>query len=81
MGGTILEFSADKYFNAGEAKGRAEGEAKGRAEGEAKGRAEGEQKMVRLVSLLIADGKSDELARATSDREYRESLYREYAIV
>ena len=37
--------------------------------------------MVRLVSLLIADGKSDELARVTSDREYRESLYREYAII
>lgn len=27
MGGTILEFSADKYFYAGEAKGRAEGRA------------------------------------------------------
>ena len=69
MGGTILEFSADKYFDAGRAEGRAEGEVSG------------EQKMVRLVSVLIADGKSDELARATSDREYRESLYRKYAIV
>lgn len=77
MGGTILEFSADKFFDAGRAEGKAEGKAEGRAEGEVNG----EQKMVKLVSALIANGKSSELARVTSDREYREALYRKYAIV
>ena len=32
MGGEILEFSADKLFNAGEAKGKAEGIVEGKAE-------------------------------------------------
>ena len=57
MGGTILEFSADKYFDAGKAAGKAEGRAEGKAEGRVEGRAEGEatgeQRMVRLVSVLI----------------------------
>ena len=81
MGGTILEFSADKYFNAGKEQGKAEGKAEGRAEGRAEGKAEGEQKMVRLLSALIANGKTNELARVTIDKEYRDSLYKKYAIV
>lgn len=73
MGGKILEFSADKYYDAG----RAEGEARGEARGEAKG----EQKLANLVRVLIASGKTDEVARAASDQEYRASLYKKYAIV
>ena len=68
MGGTILEFSADKYYDAG------------RAEGKAEGKSEGEQKLASLVNALIADGKTDEVARAASDKDYRDSLYRKYAI-
>ena len=92
MGGTILEFSADKYFDAGKAEGRAEGKAEGRAEGKAEGRAEGkaegraegkaegEQKLANLINLLLADGKVSEITRVTSDKNYRDSLYKEYAI-
>ena len=49
MGGEILEFSADKYYNAGRAEGEAIGEARGEARGEAKGRAE-------VLSALVKDG-------------------------
>lgn len=96
MGGKILEYSADKYFDAGkaegEAKGRAEGEAKGRAEGEAKGRAEGivegeakgkvkgEQKYASLVKALIALGRTDDIGRSVGDKEFRDSLYKEFNI-
>ena len=76
MGGEILEFSADKYYNAG----RAEGKAEGRAEGRAEGKAEGEQRFADLANILIADGKTDELVKATTDKEYRDTLYRKYAI-
>ena len=76
MGGVILEFSADKYFDAGKAKGKTEGEAIGEARGEVKG----EQKLENLVNVLIADGKTDEVARAASDKDYRDSLYKKYAI-
>lgn len=44
MGGKILEFSADKLFDAGKAEGRAEGLAEGKAEGRAEGLAEGKAK-------------------------------------
>ena len=64
MGGTILEFSADKYFDAGKAAGEEKGE----------------QKLANLVNVLIADGKTDEVARAASDKDYRDSLYKKYAI-
>lgn len=73
MGGTILEFSADKYFDAGKAEGRVEGRAEGRAEGE--------QKLAALMSALVSDGKSEDVARAAIDKEYRDSLYKKYAIV
>ena len=72
MGGTILEFSADKYYDAGKVDGKIEGE----IEGEAKGK----QKMVKLVNALIDKGESDELKRALSDEKYLESLFQKYAI-
>ena len=77
MGGVILEFSADKYYDAG----KADGIAAGIAEGKAAGKAEGEQKLATLVSTLLANGKTNEIARVTSDTEYRESLYQKYAII
>ena len=47
---------------------------------EAKSEAKGEQKFASLVNTLLADGKVDEIAKASSDKEYRDSLYKKYAI-
>ena len=69
MAGKILEFSADKYFDAGKAEGREEGIK------------EGEQNMIKLVNVLIANGRSDELERVANDDDYKESLYKKYKIV
>ena len=60
MGGEILVFSADKYFDAG--------------------KAEGEEMLGKLITMLITDGRSDEVAKAASDKEYRALLYKDYAI-
>ena len=60
MGGEILEFSADKLFNAGEAKGRAEGKAEGRVEGKAEGKAERSQE---IYERMLAENIPAELAR------------------
>ena len=68
MGGVILEFSADKYYDAGKKEGREEG------------REEGEAKLASLMNILIANGKANELARAASDKQYRDTLYEKYAI-
>ena len=96
MGGEILVFSADKYFDAGKAEGIVEGKAEGKAEGiaegkaegkaegiivgKAKGIAEGEEMLGKLITMLITDGRSDEVAKAASDKEYRTLLYKDYAI-
>ena len=72
MGGEILVFSADKYFDAGKAEGIIVGKAKGIAEGE--------DMLGKLITMLITDGRSDEIAKAASDKEYRSLLYKDYAI-
>ena len=68
----------------GEAKGRKEGEAKGRKEGEAqgrtKGRKEGEERLGMLMSLLLKENRHDDVAKAASDADFREKLFKEYGI-
>ena len=68
----------------GEAKGRKEGEAKGRKEGEAqgrtKGRKEGEERFGMLMSLLLKENRHDDVAKAASDADFREKLFKEYGI-
>ena len=44
-----------------------------------KSKAEGEDKLNALYSLVLGDGRMEDLNRAFTDREYRESLFSEYA--
>ncbi|MCR4891584.1 MAG: hypothetical protein K5989_05330 [Lachnospiraceae bacterium] len=81
MGGEILEFSADKYYYAGLADGIKKGWNDGRKEGWNDGRKEGEKKLAELIGFLLADGKTDEVARAVKDKDYRDSLYEKYSIL
>ena len=48
--------------------------------GHADGKAEGEAKMAELVKRLLADGRTEELAKAAGDAELREKLMAEYGI-
>ena len=43
--------------------------------------AEGEDRMAKLVSLLLADGRSVELAKAANNLESRKQLLAEYGLV
>ena len=52
----------------------------GRVEGRAEGRAEGVELLGRLMTRLLAQGRSSEAARAASDPEYREKLFAEYGL-
>lgn len=49
-----------------------------REEWHAIGRTEGEDRAFRLMQYLTDSGKTEELNRAMSDREYREQLFQEY---
>ena len=65
----------------GERQGRIEGERQGRIEGERQGRIEGERQGINnintLNSILIRDGRFDDLTRATSDPDYQKKLMEE----
>ena len=76
MGGKILEFSADKYFDAGKDEGLKEGKKEGLEEGENNGKA----KMTILFKRLLAEGKSNDMMRVLDDETYRELLLKRYAI-
>ena len=68
MGGTVLEFSADKYFNAGKEEGREEGIEKG------------ENKLASLISKLMELGRTDDVTKCATDEKYRDKLYAEFKI-
>jgi len=82
----ILDYNSDHRdaFEEGKAEGRKEGEAKGRKEGEAqgrtKGRKEGEERLDMLMSLLLKENRHDDVAKAASDADFREKLFKEYGI-
>ena len=57
-----------------------EAEAKGRAEGRAEGKVEGESMFMRLTEKLLSLGKIEDLQKATTDRLFKEKLYKEYQI-
>ena len=82
----ILDYNSDHRddFEEGKAEGRKEGEAKGRKEGEAqgrtKGRKEGEERLGMLMSLLLKENRHDDVAKAASDADFREKLFKEYGI-
>ena len=50
----------------------------GRAEGRAEGRTEGAELLARLLKLLQAEGRTDDVRLALEDKEAREKLYKEY---
>ena len=74
----ILDYNSDHRdaFEEGEAKGRKEGEAKGIT----KGRKEGEERLGMLMSLLLKENRQDDVAKAASDADFREKLFKEYGI-
>ena len=49
-----------------------------RAEGHAEGRAEGEAATLRLVQLLTAQNRTEDIMKAVNDSEYRKKLFKEF---
>ena len=49
-----------------------------RAEGLAEGRTEGEEVTLRLVQMLAAQNRMDDIVKATNDSEYRQKLFKEF---
>ena len=64
----------------GHEKGLTEGHEKGLAEGRAEGLELGEKRISALTQNLLSMKRYDDLERALSDPEYRETLYREFGL-
>ena len=51
-----------------------------REEGRIEGREEGEKRLTSLISILMKQGDLQNMKKVIADKEYRESLYIQYAI-
>ncbi|SKB47397.1 hypothetical protein SAMN06296386_101138 [Lachnospiraceae bacterium] len=51
-----------------------------RDEGREEGRMEGEDKLARLINALIESGRNNDIAKVSTDKEYRAHLYDEFNI-
>ena len=56
------------------------GEKRGEKRGEERGIKIGEKRLLRLMQLLTAQNRNDEIARAMTDEAYLQELYRAYSI-
>lgn len=59
---------------------REEGEKLGEERGEERGLKHGEERVLKLIQILTARNRSDDIARIMTDEEYRQELYREFSL-
>ena len=76
-----MELFKEEGREEGRAEGRKEGRAEGREEGKVEGKVEGRAEVWSFMEKLMKEGKMKEVQRAIVDSEYRDQLYREYALI
>ena len=77
MGGKILNYEAKDIRN----KALREGRAEGISIGKEAGRQEGEELLGKLVKLLLGEGRTTDIERASTDQKVRQQLYREFHLI
>ena len=61
--------------------GEKQGEVRGERRGEKRGKVRGENQFAALTEKLLTSSRTEDLLRATKDREYRKKLYKEYGLL
>ena len=61
-------------------EGREEGRVEGREEGISIGETKGANMLGSLITLLISQGRTDDVARVAKDEAYRKELFREFQL-
>ncbi len=61
--------------------GEKQGEGRGERRGEKRGKVRGENQFAALTEKLLTSSRTEDLLRATKDREYRKKLYKEYGLL
>ena len=70
----------EKGRREGLAQGLSEGHAQGLTQGHTQGLSEGENRLSSLINLLLEKGLADDIPKVTTDRAYREELYKKYQL-
>ena len=65
----------------GEKQGEVRGERIGEKRGERRGMVKGENQFAALTEKLLTSSRTEDLLKATKDREYRKKLYKEYGLL
>lgn len=73
----LAELSRESYED-GEKAGYVDGKKAGYADGKKAGYTDGEKHFARLAQALLEAGRIEDLSRATTDKDYREKMYKEY---
>ena len=76
-----LELEREDAREEGLEEGRKEGREEGLKEGKLEGIQEGQQLVNKLITLLLSDGRTEDLKKSASDKEYQIQLLREYGIM
>lgn len=73
MGGKILNYEAKDIRNSGIREGISIGKEAGRQEGE--------ELLGKLVKLLLGEGRTTDIERASTDQKVRQQLYKEFHLI
>ena len=76
----LTEYNEAKAMELFREEGREEGRAEGRKEGRAEGRAQGMNTFSALIKRLLELGRTEDVARVTSDPAYRDKLIAEFKL-
>ncbi len=81
----IIEQATDKGISQGFSQGKSEGFSLGKTEGFSQGKSEGQEQGFRLLSALIQqlakDGRNEDILLATSNKNARNALLKEYKLI
>ena len=75
------ELGKEAGISIGKEEGRIEGRVEGKEEGLTEGREEGFALLGKLINILISLGRSDDIARVTTDKVYRDNLLKELNLI
>lgn len=76
-----LDYTFDRQLELEREDAREEGREEGRKEGREEGLQEGQRLLNQLITLLLADGRTEDLKKSASDKEYQLRLLKEYGLV
>ena len=76
-----LELEREDAREEGREEGLEEGRKEGHEEGKLEGIQEGQQLVNQLITLLLSDGRTEDLKKSASDKEYQTQLLKEYGLM